>query len=90
MPDNSKHQPPDVDAIIALSKIPDMDKTINKLDNAVYGKNGEPGLLYWSRRNKERLDDINKIMWVILSTGVGAIILEILNLIQTTGNAPSP
>lgn len=80
-----RHVREDYDEIVLLlnAKIPILEKSIDKLDNAIYGKNGEPGLLYWTRRNKERLDDINKVLWLVLSTGVGAIILQVLNLIHT-------
>jgi hypothetical protein len=57
---------------------------VENLDKAIYGGNGakEEGLLTKMSIVSRKMDDIFKLLWFILTTLLGAVLLALLNLIQ--------
>ena len=52
---------------------------------ALYGNNGTPGLVTRVERIQDKLDSIEKILWVLLSTIIIAISGQVLSLVFKGG-----
>lgn len=61
--------------------VTDIDGKIDKMDNALYGDEKDPGMLENIRKLKESNDKRERLTWLVISIVVGEIVLSLLGIL---------